>query len=105
MVPGGRLTIEVTVIIEKDGDGFHAFCPNLKGLHVGGGTLEKTLELAQEAVVLYLNSLARHGDPLPVGPFLNVVDEGEPKSFQIPMGAFLRHVQVQWPSPTGSGTR
>ena len=105
MVPGGRLTIEVTVIIEKDGDGFHAFCPNLNGLHVGGDTLENTLELAQEAVVLYLNSLSRHGDPLPVGPFLNVVDEGEPEPFQIPMGALLRHVQVQWPSPTQTGTR
>ncbi len=98
-----ELKLEVTVIIEKDGDGFHAFCPNLKGLHVGGDTLEETMGCAKEAVVLYLDSLSRHGDPLPVGPFLNIVDE--PKPFKIPIGAFLRHVQVQWPSLTQAGTR
>jgi len=96
------LKIAITVIVEPDGDELHAYCPAFKGLHVGGRTDQEVTDNLREALVLRLASLAHHGDPLPVGPDLSVVPE-EP--LQIPAGAWLRHVELQWPSPVASGTR
>lgn len=58
---------KVQVIIEPDGPGFHAYCPALKGLHTCGETEEQALKNAKDAVSAYLQSLIKHGDPIPVG--------------------------------------
>lgn len=102
--PTGRpLTLKITVIVEPDEDWFHAYCPSLEGLHVDGETVEDALSHARDAVLLYLESLARHGDPLPVGPHCVVEKGGEP--IQVPIGAFLRHLELPWPSPGMPGAR
>ena len=44
--------------IEPDGDGFHAFAPALKGCHVGGATVEEAKRNLDDALHLYLSSLA-----------------------------------------------
>lgn len=62
---GSKYSVNVT--IEQDGKGFHVYCPALKGLHVGGDNEREALGNAADAVILYLRSLERHGDPIPVG--------------------------------------
>jgi predicted RNase H-like HicB family nuclease len=62
-----NLAIQLGVIIEPDGDSFHAYCPALKGLHSSGDTEEEALQNARDAAMAYLRSLIKHGDPLPVG--------------------------------------
>jgi len=57
----------VDIVVEPDDDGFHAFCPALKGLHVGGESEQEALKNAVDGAMLYLRSLIRHGDPIPVG--------------------------------------
>ncbi len=61
------LDFRIEVIIEPDDTGFHAYCPALKGLHVGGETEEEALQNAKEAALAYLESLIKHHDPIPVG--------------------------------------
>lgn len=63
----GRIVFSVEIIIEHDEDEYHAFCPNLKGLHTCGKTLDETINNAKDAVIAYLNSLIKHGDPIPLG--------------------------------------
>ena len=58
---------KVEVIVEPDEDGFHAYCPALKGLHTCGDTKEEALENAKYAAIAYLQSSIKHGDPIPVG--------------------------------------
>lgn len=60
-----RFTIDITV--EPDEDEFHAFCPALKGLHVSGRTEKEAIQNAADAAIIYLKSLIKHGDPIPVG--------------------------------------
>lgn len=100
--PDCRLQLAITVVIELDGDEFHAFCPALKGLHVYGASEYDAMESAREAIDVYLESLARHGDPLPVGPHLTVES---PEPFRVPVGALLRHVELTWPCRHTSGVR
>ena len=97
-----RLTLKITLIVEPDGPGYHAYCPALDGLHVGGDTEEEAVENATDAVKVYLASLAQHGDPLPVGPDC-ILEHEQAEQFRVPAGAFLRHLELQWPSPSMSG--
>lgn len=96
------LRLKITIVVEPDQGEFHAYCPAFQGLHVDGGSVEEAVKHAQDAVILHLESLARHGDPLPVGPDCIVEHE---EQFRVPVGAFLRHLELQWPSRQMSGTR
>ena len=66
---GSKPTIEfkIDIVIEPDDDGFHAYCPALKGLHTSGDTKEAALENARYSAIAYLESLIKHNDPIPVG--------------------------------------
>jgi len=49
--------MKVTVIIEKDEFGYYAYCPELKGCHTQGDSLDEILKNIKEAVKLYLKTL------------------------------------------------
>jgi len=100
--PIKKLTLRFRVIVEPDDGGFHAYCPAFKGLHVDGATKKEALRNVSEAANAYLNSLAAHQEPLPIGPDC-IVDEEE-QELQIPPGAFLQYLDLQWPSQKESGT-
>jgi predicted RNase H-like HicB family nuclease len=73
MGEGVFLQFTIDVIVEPDEGGFHAFCPALKGLHVGGSTEKEAIQNAGDGAILYLKSLIRHGEPIPVGVTKEVV--------------------------------
>lgn len=75
--------IIVTICVERDGDGFYAYAPALKGLHVGGDTEEEALTNAKDGIILYLESLSDHGEPLPEGKYLEIKEPSEPKTKQL----------------------
>jgi len=68
------ITFSVPIVIEKDNGEYHAFCPVLKGLHTRGATIKETKTNVANAVIAYINSLIRHGDPIP----LRIVKEEKP---------------------------
>lgn len=54
------------VLIEQDEDGvFVAEVPSLPGCISQGETREQAVENIKEAIALYLESLAAHGEPVP----------------------------------------
>jgi predicted RNase H-like HicB family nuclease len=48
---------KVSIVIEKDEHGYHAYSPELEGCQTQGDSLEETIENAREAVALYLETL------------------------------------------------
>jgi predicted RNase H-like HicB family nuclease len=89
------LLVQIPIILEPDEDGYHAFCPALKGLHVDGETESETLENAKEAIMVYLDSLCLHGDPLPICPHLAATEQPD---FGVPTEGVARNLTVTWPS-------
>ncbi len=65
------LKFKIRILVEPDDVGYHAFCPELRGLHVGGDTEDEAFENARDAALAYVESLLKHNDPIPVG----VLDE------------------------------
>ena len=48
---------KVNVIIEKDENGYYAYCPELEGCQTQGDSLEEVLVNIKEAIELYLETL------------------------------------------------
>jgi predicted RNase H-like HicB family nuclease len=92
----------VTVIVEPDDGGFHAYAPALEGLHVDGKTKDEALENAVQAITVYLDSLSRHEDPFPIGPDLTLDKEAVSA---VPVDAFMHNVTVKWGCDKMSGTK
>jgi predicted RNase H-like HicB family nuclease len=53
------------VVLEKGGNSFGAYVPDLPGCAVVGETREEALQLIREAVELHVSGMREHGDPLP----------------------------------------
>lgn len=60
------IKFRVRLIVEPDGDEFHVYCPELKGLHSFGSTEDEALQNGKEAAMAYINSIISHDDPLPL---------------------------------------
>jgi predicted RNase H-like HicB family nuclease len=58
-------TYRFAVVIEKDVDGYYAFCPELQGCYTQGETYEETLELIRDAIQLHVEDRLEVGDELP----------------------------------------
>jgi len=59
--------IKFCAVVELDCDLFHAYAPDFKGVHVCGETAEEALYALHGATCLYLASLAKHSEPVPLG--------------------------------------
>ncbi len=57
---------EFTVILEPDEEGFHVYCPALKGCHSWGATKQEALNNIAEAIQLWLDTAKAHGIPIPI---------------------------------------
>jgi predicted RNase H-like HicB family nuclease len=53
----------VNAIIEKDADGYYAYCPELEGCQTQGDSLEEVSESIKEAIELYLETLEPAQNP------------------------------------------
>ncbi|MDD2716802.1 MAG: type II toxin-antitoxin system HicB family antitoxin [Candidatus Wallbacteria bacterium] len=51
------MSYKVSVILEKDDSGYYIFCPELKGCHSQGDTVEEALANIREAIDLYIETL------------------------------------------------
>ncbi len=92
----GACSITVDIVIEKDGDQWHGYAPALKGLHVAGETKREAFANAREAVSVYLESLKKHRDPLPIGPGLMM--------YSVP-DTSLKQVALPWTQTSGDNSR
>jgi len=95
------LRVSITVVVDKDGDSFYAHCPGLKGLHVDGATEEEAVANALEAASLYLDSMLRHNDPLPIGRHFSAEEQFlRPSSGKRTLS---ENVEVPWPTAQACG--
>jgi predicted RNase H-like HicB family nuclease len=90
------LKVSIAVEVERDGDSFYAHCPGLKGLHVDGATEEEAVQNAVEAASLYVDSILRHNDPLPIGTYFSAEEHFVRPSSE--RRSLSRNVEVPWPS-------
>ena len=54
-----------SVVIEKDADGYFAFCPELQGCYAQGDTYEEALENIKDAIRLHVEDRIESGEDIP----------------------------------------
>jgi predicted RNase H-like HicB family nuclease len=54
-----------SVIVEKDKDGYFAFCPELQGCYTQGDTYEDVLENIRDAIHLHVEDRIESGEEIP----------------------------------------
>lgn len=58
-------TYRFSVVIEKDEDGYFAFCPELQGCYTQGDTYEEALESIKDAIRLHVEDRLEAGEEIP----------------------------------------
>jgi predicted RNase H-like HicB family nuclease len=64
--------LNLPIVIEKDSDGYFAFCPQLQGCYTQGDTYEEALANIKDAIQLHLEDRAASGESLPTTEFVSV---------------------------------
>ncbi len=59
-------TYRFTAVIEKDADGYFAFCPELQGCYSQGDTYEEALANLRDAIRLHVEDRLESGDEIPI---------------------------------------
>ena len=54
-----------SVVIEKDSNGYFAFCPELQGCYTQGDTYEEVLENIKDAIRLHIEDRIESGEDIP----------------------------------------
>ena len=63
---GGEMkSYRFSVVVEKDKDGYFAFCPELQGCYTQGATYEEVLENIEDAISLIIRDMLLDGEELP----------------------------------------
>lgn len=57
---------DFTVVIEPDGEAFHAFVPVLSGCHSFGESVEEAKQNIAEAIELHVESMIEKGVEVPI---------------------------------------
>ncbi|OGQ73524.1 MAG: hypothetical protein A2235_02470 [Deltaproteobacteria bacterium RIFOXYA2_FULL_42_10] len=54
------MSYKVSIVIEKDEQGYYAYCPELEGCQTQGDSLEEVVANMKEAIELYLETLSEN---------------------------------------------
>jgi len=54
-------TYRFSIVIEKDEDGYYAFCPELRGCYTQGDTYEEVMENIKDAIRLHREDRIENG--------------------------------------------
>ncbi len=55
----------ISVVIEKDADGYFAFCPELQGCYTQGDSYEEVLENIRDAIRLHIEDRVADMEDIP----------------------------------------
>ena len=65
-------TYRLAAIIEKDADGYFAFCPDLQGCYTQGDTYEEALDNLREAVAIHIEDRLEAGEAVETAESINL---------------------------------
>ena len=63
---------KVSVVIEKDENGYFAYCPELQGCYTQGDTYEEVVKNIKDAVRLHILDILEQGESIPKVEIINL---------------------------------
>lgn len=65
-------TYRLSVVIEKDADGYFAFCPELQGCYTQGDSYEEAMENIRDAIRLHIEDRKETGEDIPIAESISL---------------------------------
>lgn len=65
-------TYRMSVIVERDKDGYFAFCPELQGCYTQGNTYEEAIEKIEDAIRLHIEDRLKSGEEIPLSESISL---------------------------------
>lgn len=62
----------LSVVIEKDEDGYFVFCPLLQGCYTQGDTYEEAINNIEDAIRLHLEDRIANNEPIPTAEMVSL---------------------------------
>ena len=66
------MNYHLTVVIEKDENGYFAYCLQLQGCYTQGGSFEEVLENIKDAIRLHIEDRLASGEPVPSSEVVSI---------------------------------
>ena len=66
------MTYKFTVVIEKDEDGYFAYCPELQGCYTQGETYEEVINNIKDAIKLHVIDRLEEGEKIRSSELINM---------------------------------
>ena len=66
-------TYKFSVVIEKDIDGYFAFCPELQGCYTQGDTYEEVIENIKDAIRLHIENRLENSEEIPQAESVSLI--------------------------------
>lgn len=60
------------VVIEKDSDGYFAYCPPLQGCYSQGDSYEEVINNIQDAIRLHIEDRLANNEPIPTSEMVSL---------------------------------
>ena len=65
-------TYKLTCVIEKDEDGFFAYCPQLQGCYTQGDTYDEAMANLRDAMRLHIEDRLAEKEPIPSSEVIDI---------------------------------
>lgn len=72
LIREGIRSYHFSVIIEKDQDGYFAFCPELQGCYTEGDDYEEVLRNIRDAIRLHVEDRLESGEEIPQPEYVSI---------------------------------
>lgn len=72
LIRDGRRSYHFSVIIEKDQDGYFAFCPELQGCYTQGYAYEEVLGNIRDVIRLHVEDRLESGEEIPQPEYVSM---------------------------------
>ena len=56
----------LSIVVEKDEDGYFAFCPELQGCYAQGDDYEEVIESIKDAIKLHIEDRVANNEEIPI---------------------------------------
>jgi predicted RNase H-like HicB family nuclease len=66
------MTYHFAVVVEKDKDGYFAYCPELQGCYTQGDTYEEAIENIKDAIILHIEDRLANNEPIPTSEIVSL---------------------------------
>jgi len=67
-------TFKVSIVVEKDKNGYYAYCPELQGCYSQGGTYEEAVENIRDAIKLHIEDRLEEGEEIPQSEITSIAN-------------------------------